>query len=125
MITLNEFVEKMNFYGDRLDEAGFIAAGSPASSAKLRRMEKNDPNDDDSYNTPEELEAIKKATQAQFAASAKRRAAEKEAKEARLKANPNGPHAVHINGKPWKEFATKAHAENVAKKIPGAMAHPV
>ena len=122
MITLNEFVEKMNFYGDRLDESGFRAAGSPASSAKLRRMEKNDPNDDNSYNTPEEAEAIRKAVDAQFAADSKRRSEEK---EARLKANPNGAHAVHINGKPWKEFATKAHAENVAKKIPGAKAHPV
>lgn len=122
MITLNEFIEKMNFYGDRLDESGFRAAGSPASAAKLRRMEKNDPNDDNSYNTPEEAEAIRKALDAQWAADSKRRAAEK---EARLKANPDGPHAVHINGKPWKQFATKSHAENVAKKIPGAKAHPI
>lgn len=122
MITLNEFIEKMNFYGDRLDESGFRAAGSPASAAKLRRMEKNDPNDDNSYNTPEEAAAIRKALESQWAEASKRRADEK---EARLKANPNGPHAVHINGKPWKEFATKAHAENVAKKIPGAKAHPV
>lgn len=29
-------------------------------------------------------------------------------------------HAVHVNGRHWKTFDTKSHAENVAKKIKGA-----
>jgi len=32
-------------------------------------------------------------------------------------------HAVHINGKKWKSFATRSHASNVAKKIKGATIH--
>ena len=36
----------------------------------------------------------------------------------------DGEHSVHINGKPWKSFGTKAHATNVAKKIKGATVHP-
>lgn len=32
-------------------------------------------------------------------------------------------HAVHVNGRQWKTFSTKAHAENVAKKIKGATVH--
>lgn len=36
------------------------------------------------------------------------------------------PHAVHINGRKWKEFGTKRHAENVAKKLGDkATVHPV
>jgi len=34
-----------------------------------------------------------------------------------------GSHDVHINGKKWKTFATKSHADNVAKKIKGATVH--
>ena len=32
-------------------------------------------------------------------------------------------HAVHINGKKWKSFATRSHAQNVANKIKGATVH--
>lgn len=32
-------------------------------------------------------------------------------------------HSVHINGRHWKTFDTKSHAENVAKKIKGATVH--
>ena len=32
-------------------------------------------------------------------------------------------HAVYVNGRQWKTFSTKAHAENVAKKIKGATVH--
>lgn len=36
------------------------------------------------------------------------------------------PHAVHINGRKWKEFGTKRHAENVARKLGSkATVHPV
>ena len=35
----------------------------------------------------------------------------------------NSPHAVHINGKKWKSFASQSHAANVAKKIKGATVH--
>lgn len=99
----------MSFYGERLDEAGFRASGSPAAASKLRKMDKNDPNDDNSYNTPEEAKAIHAALMKQLE---------------QKRNDPNRPHAVHINGKRWKEFGTKAHAENVAKKIPGAMVRP-
>jgi len=33
------------------------------------------------------------------------------------------PHAVHINGRKWKSFGSKSHAQNVAKKIDGATVH--
>jgi hypothetical protein len=33
------------------------------------------------------------------------------------------PHSVHINGKKWKTFDTKNHAQNVANKIKGATVH--
>ena len=33
------------------------------------------------------------------------------------------PHAVHVNGKKWKSFGSKSHAQNVAKKITGATVH--
>ena len=33
------------------------------------------------------------------------------------------PHSVHINGKKWKTFGSKSHAQNVAKKIKGATVH--
>jgi len=33
------------------------------------------------------------------------------------------PHAVHVNGKKWKSFGSKSHAQNVAKKIAGATVH--
>ena len=39
------------------------------------------------------------------------------------KPEPKEPHAVHIKGKKWKTFGSKAHAQNVAKKIPGATVH--
>jgi predicted RNA binding protein YcfA (HicA-like mRNA interferase family) len=32
-------------------------------------------------------------------------------------------HSVHINGRHWKTFDTKSHAENVAKKVKGATVH--
>lgn len=32
-------------------------------------------------------------------------------------------HSVHVNGRHWKTFNTKSHAENVAKKIKGATVH--
>jgi len=31
----------------------------------------------------------------------------------------NKRHVVHVNGRAWKEFPTRRHAENVAKKIKG------
>ena len=34
-----------------------------------------------------------------------------------------GSHDVHINGRKWKTFSTKSHANNVAKKIKGATVH--
>jgi hypothetical protein len=34
-----------------------------------------------------------------------------------------GSHDVHINGRKWKTFSTKSHADNVAKKIKGATVH--
>ena len=36
------------------------------------------------------------------------------------KESGNSSHAVHINGKKWKSFSTKSHAQNVAHKIKGA-----
>ena len=35
----------------------------------------------------------------------------------------DAPHAVHINGKKWKSFGSKSHAQNVANKIKGATVH--
>jgi predicted RNA binding protein YcfA (HicA-like mRNA interferase family) len=32
-------------------------------------------------------------------------------------------HSVHVNGRHWKTFDTKSHAENVAKKVKGATVH--
>jgi predicted RNA binding protein YcfA (HicA-like mRNA interferase family) len=32
-------------------------------------------------------------------------------------------HSVHVNGRHWKTFETKSHAENVAKKVKGATVH--
>jgi predicted RNA binding protein YcfA (HicA-like mRNA interferase family) len=32
-------------------------------------------------------------------------------------------HSVHVNGRHWKTFDTKSHAENVAKKVEGATVH--
>lgn len=39
------------------------------------------------------------------------------------KESSNSSHAVHINGKKWKSFSTKSHAQNVANKIKGATVH--
>lgn len=36
---------------------------------------------------------------------------------------PDHPHAVHINGKKWKSFGSRSHAQNVANKIKGATVH--
>lgn len=36
---------------------------------------------------------------------------------------PDHPHAVHINGKKWKSFGSRRHAQNVANKIKGATVH--
>lgn len=97
----------------QVNEAGFRDV-SNMSSRQIQKMGHNDNND-----TPS-----RPASKAPAASSSGKKVLRQVRYAADYDENAEKEHMVHINGKPWKSFGTKAHATNVANKIKGATVHP-
>lgn len=98
-----------------LNEAGFVDA-SNMSPRQIQKMGHNDNNDAPSRPSRPRPAPAKSSSGAKLVRKVNYPADYDE--------TADGEHLVHINGKPWKSFGTKAHATNVAKKIKGATVHP-